>query len=113
MAWTLDHWYDGGHQAPASGRYLERTSPVDGTLVCRVADGGPEDVAAAVASAQRALRGGRRTSASVRGETTRSAVTWSSSRLRIGEYQKKSRLFCFTIAGLSSILMPSAHSPMK
>ncbi len=40
------------------------------------------------------------------GETTRSAVTWSSWRFSTGEYQKKSRLFCFTIAGLSSILMP-------
>lgn len=67
MAWTLDHWYDGAHRAPTSGRYLERTSPVDGTLVCRLADGGPDDVAAAVASAQRALRSWRRTSASVRG----------------------------------------------
>ncbi len=67
MTWTLDHWYDGALQAPLSGRYLERTSPVDGTLVCRLADGGPDDVAAAVASAQRALRDWRRTPASVRG----------------------------------------------
>jgi aldehyde dehydrogenase (NAD+) len=67
MAWTLDHWYDGAHHAPASGRYLERTSPVDGTLVCRRADGGPDDVDAAIASAVRALPAWRRSSAAVRG----------------------------------------------
>jgi aldehyde dehydrogenase (NAD+) len=67
MAWTLDHWYDGAHHAPASGRYLERLSPVDGTLVCRIADGSREDVDAVVASAARALAAWRRTPASVRG----------------------------------------------
>jgi aldehyde dehydrogenase (NAD+) len=67
MAWTLDHWYDGAHHAPASGRYLERTSPVDGSLVCRVADGDPADVDAAVASAVSALPAWRRTPPAVRG----------------------------------------------
>ncbi len=67
MTWTLDHWYDGALHAPASGRYLERTSPVDGSLVCRVAEGDEQDVDAAVASAQRALAAWRRTPASVRG----------------------------------------------
>ena len=43
------------------------------------------------------------TSASLFGEAIRSAVMWSSWRFSTGEYQKKSRLFCFTIAGLSSI----------
>ncbi len=67
MAWTLDHWYDGAHHAPASGRYLERTSPVDGSLVCRLADGGQADVDGAVGSAVRALPGWRRSPAAVRG----------------------------------------------
>jgi aldehyde dehydrogenase (NAD+) len=67
MAWTLDHWYGGAAHAPASGRYLERTSPVDGSLVCRIADGGPEDVAAAVAAAKAAQRAWARTPPAVRG----------------------------------------------
>ena len=67
MAWTLDHWYDGGPPSPGGGRYLERTSPVDGSLVCRLADGTREDVDAAVASAVRALPAWRRTAPAVRG----------------------------------------------
>ena len=67
MAWTLDHWIDGAPVAPAAGRHLERRSPVDGSLVCRVAEGSPADVDAAVAAARRALPGWRRTSAAVRG----------------------------------------------
>jgi len=67
MTWTLDHWIDGTAHAPANGRYLDRTSPVDGTLVCRVADGNADDVDAAVVSAARALPSWRRTPAAVRG----------------------------------------------
>jgi aldehyde dehydrogenase (NAD+) len=67
MAWTLDHWINGAAVAPASGHYLERHSPVDGTLVCRLADGGPADVGAAVVAAKAALPGWRRTAPSVRG----------------------------------------------
>ncbi|MEI7743904.1 MAG: aldehyde dehydrogenase family protein [Chloroflexota bacterium] len=67
MSWTLDHWIDGALMAPASGRYLDRTSPVDGTLVCRVADGSEPDVEAAVAAARRALPSWKRISAAVRG----------------------------------------------
>ena len=67
MTWTLDHWIDGAHRAPASGRYLERRSPVDGSLVCRVADGTQEDVDAAVAAAVRELPAWRRTPPAVRG----------------------------------------------
>jgi aldehyde dehydrogenase (NAD+) len=67
MSWTLDHWYDGAPRAPRSGGYIDRMSPVDGTLVARVADGNAGDVDAAVASAVRALPGWRRTSAAVRG----------------------------------------------
>jgi aldehyde dehydrogenase (NAD+) len=67
MTWTLDHWYAGAHHAPTSGRYLERTSPVDGSLVCRVADGDEHDIEAAVAAAQGALDGWKKTPAAVRG----------------------------------------------
>jgi aldehyde dehydrogenase (NAD+) len=67
MAWTLDHWINGTTRPPAGGRYLERTSPVDGTLVCRMADGDAEDVDAAVGAAQAAQRAWARTAPSVRG----------------------------------------------
>jgi aldehyde dehydrogenase (NAD+) len=67
MSWTLDNWYDGGPRAPRNGVYLDRMSPVDGSLVCRVADGTSEDVDAAVASAVRAQPAWRRTSAAIRG----------------------------------------------
>ena len=67
MTWTLDHWIDGALVAPSSGRYIERWSPVDGSAICRVAEGSPSDVDAAVAAAKRALPGWRRTSAAVRG----------------------------------------------
>ena len=67
MTWTLDHWYDGASQPPANGRYIDRTSPVDGSLVCRLADGSRADVDAAVASARTALAAWRRTAPSVRG----------------------------------------------
>jgi aldehyde dehydrogenase (NAD+) len=67
MAWTLDHWINGAPVAPANGRYLERTSPVDGTLVCRSADGNPGDVDAAVAAAKAAQRAWARTPPAVRG----------------------------------------------
>jgi aldehyde dehydrogenase (NAD+) len=67
MAWTLDHWIGGTAFAPATDRYLERASPVDGTLVCRVADGNEEDVDAAVAAAKAAQRAWARTAPAVRG----------------------------------------------
>ena len=67
MTWTLDHWINGAHVAPASGSYLDRRSPVDGSLVCRLANGNADDVAAAVAAAKAALPAWRRTAPSVRG----------------------------------------------
>jgi len=67
MTWTLDHWIDGAAHVPAAGRYIDRSSPVDGSPVCRVADGSQEDVDAAVAAASRALPAWRRTPAAVRG----------------------------------------------
>jgi aldehyde dehydrogenase (NAD+) len=67
MAWTLDHWINGASLEPASGRYLERWSPVDGSLVCRLADGDAADVDAAVAAARAAQRAWAKTPPAVRG----------------------------------------------
>ncbi len=67
MAWTLDHWINGASVAPANGRYLDRESPVDGSLVCRMADGTAPDVDAAVIAAKAAQRAWARTAPSVRG----------------------------------------------
>ena len=67
MAWTLDHWINGTPHAPANGRYLDRLSPVDGSLVCRVADGSQPDVDAAVAAAKAAQRPWAKTPPAVRG----------------------------------------------
>jgi aldehyde dehydrogenase (NAD+) len=67
MAWTLDHWIGGAPVAPANGAYIDRLSPADGSLVCRVADGGRADIDAAVAAAKAAFRGWARTAPSVRG----------------------------------------------
>jgi aldehyde dehydrogenase (NAD+) len=45
----------GGESAPAaSGEWLEKTRPADGTFLCRVARSGPVDVEAAVAAARAA-----------------------------------------------------------
>ena len=64
MAWTLDHWINGASHAPANGRYLDRTSPVDGSLVCRIADGTGPDIDSAVAAAKAAQRAWARTAPS-------------------------------------------------
>ncbi len=66
MARMLDHWYGGAAHPPVDGRYLERTSPLDGRLVSCVAEATPEDVDLAVASALEALKEWRRTSPSIR-----------------------------------------------
>ena len=44
----------GEERPPASGEWLEKTRPADGTLLCRVARSGAEDAAAAVAAARAA-----------------------------------------------------------
>ena len=67
MAWTLDHWINGASVAPSNGRYLDRMSPVDGSLVCRIADGAAPDVDVAVAAARAARRAWARTAPSIRG----------------------------------------------
>jgi alpha-ketoglutaric semialdehyde dehydrogenase len=45
---------DGGGVPAASGEWLEKRRPADGTLLCRVARSGSDDVAAAVRAARRA-----------------------------------------------------------
>jgi alpha-ketoglutaric semialdehyde dehydrogenase len=45
---------DGGGVPAASGEWLEKRRPADGTLLCRVARSGSDDVAAAVRTARRA-----------------------------------------------------------
>jgi aldehyde dehydrogenase (NAD+) len=53
---------DGEPRLARSGRWIEKVRPADGTLLCRAARSGQDDVGAAVASAQRAQPGwGERT----------------------------------------------------
>jgi aldehyde dehydrogenase (NAD+) len=63
----LDHWIDGASVAPRSGEYLETVDPMSGRPALRVASGGAEDVAAAVAAAKRAADGWRHFPAADRG----------------------------------------------
>ncbi|MGW3291035.1 aldehyde dehydrogenase family protein [Streptomyces sp. NPDC001002] len=50
----FEHWIGGHPVPPASGRHLDSTSPHDGELVFRIADGSAEDVEQAVLAAHRA-----------------------------------------------------------
>jgi len=50
----FEHWIDGHPVPPVSGRHVDSTSPHDGELVFRVADGSAEDVERAVTAAHRA-----------------------------------------------------------
>jgi len=50
----FEHWIDGHPVPPVSGRHLDSTSPYDGELVSRIADGSAEDVERAVTAAHRA-----------------------------------------------------------
>jgi aldehyde dehydrogenase (NAD+) len=63
----LDHFYGGAAHAPIAGRYIERTSPLDGRLVSCVAEATAPDVDRAVESAAEAFPAWRRTSPSGRG----------------------------------------------
>ena len=63
----LDHWIDGASVAPAGGGYLDAVDPSTGRAHLRVAAGDARDVAAAVAAAERARDGWRRTVAAERG----------------------------------------------
>ncbi|HVR48316.1 MAG TPA: aldehyde dehydrogenase family protein [Pseudorhodoferax sp.] len=51
--YTLDHFIDGADRAPAKGRYTEGFDPRTGQAISRVALGNAQDVALAVAAAQR------------------------------------------------------------
>jgi alpha-ketoglutaric semialdehyde dehydrogenase len=48
------NFVDGRAVPPASGTWLDKLSPADGTLLCRLARSGPEDVDAAVTAARAA-----------------------------------------------------------
>jgi aldehyde dehydrogenase len=50
----FDHGIGGHPVPPASGRHLDSTSPHDGEVVFRIADGSAEDVEPAVLAAHRA-----------------------------------------------------------
>lgn len=52
---TLHHFIDGAERAPAQGRYVEGFDPRTGQAISRVARGDEQDVASAVAAAQRAF----------------------------------------------------------
>jgi len=60
------NFIDGQFRPPASGRYLPNVEPATGRVIAEIADGGPEDVDAAVAAASRAFEGWRRTPAEER-----------------------------------------------
>jgi len=51
---TIPNLIEGQAVPPASGEWLDKLRPADGTLLCRVARSGAEDVAAAVAAARAA-----------------------------------------------------------
>ena len=61
------HFIGGEFVAPVSGSYIDSTSPATGEWVTRVAAGGAEDVASAVASAHAAFAGWRATKPADRG----------------------------------------------
>ncbi|MGC4998437.1 aldehyde dehydrogenase family protein [Streptomyces sp. DT195] len=50
----FEHWIGGIQVPPVTGRYLDSTSPHDGEVVFRIADGSPEDVEQAVTRAHQA-----------------------------------------------------------
>ncbi|MEU6573456.1 aldehyde dehydrogenase family protein [Streptomyces sp. NPDC046805] len=62
----FEHWIGGASVPPASGRHLDSTSPHDGELVFRIADGTAEDVEQAVTRAHQAQRAWGRTTTAER-----------------------------------------------
>ena len=62
----FEHWIDGHPVSPVSGRHLDSTSPHDGELVFRIADGSAEDVERAVVAAHQAQSAWRRTTTTER-----------------------------------------------
>jgi aldehyde dehydrogenase (NAD+) len=57
IAHEIPNLIDGQKAAAAGGEWLDKLRPADGTLLCRVARSGAEDVDAAVAAAARSQRG--------------------------------------------------------
>ncbi|MFE1950087.1 NAD-dependent succinate-semialdehyde dehydrogenase [Streptomyces sp. NPDC059524] len=66
-------WIGEGWEAAASGRTLAVDNPATGTVLCEVADAGPEDAARALAAAREAQQGWARTAPRARGEILRRA----------------------------------------
>ncbi|MGW0833406.1 aldehyde dehydrogenase family protein [Streptomyces prunicolor] len=62
----FEHWIGGRPVPPTSGRHLDSTSPHDGELVLRIADGSAEDVEQAVTAAHRAQQAWGRTTTAER-----------------------------------------------
>ena len=67
----IDNLIDGVDAAAASGRWLEKRSPVDGSVLCELARSGPEDVDRAVAAARRAQAAWARETPVARGDLVR------------------------------------------
>jgi aldehyde dehydrogenase len=61
-----DHWIGGEYVAPASGRYFENPSPVNGKTFCEVARGDADDIERALDAAHGAARSWGKTSATER-----------------------------------------------
>jgi aminomuconate-semialdehyde/2-hydroxymuconate-6-semialdehyde dehydrogenase len=53
----LQHFIDGRYQPSQNGKTIDKRSPLDNTLIARVAEGGQHEVDAAVQAARRALDG--------------------------------------------------------
>lgn len=64
----LENFIDGRLEAPRSGRYLDNYEPATGHVVSQVPSSDGADLDAAVAAAQRAFEGWRRTAADVRSQ---------------------------------------------
>lgn len=54
---NIDHFIGGSFVAPAQGGYFDKHSPVDGSVIARIGEGGRADVDAAVSAARGALKG--------------------------------------------------------
>jgi alpha-ketoglutaric semialdehyde dehydrogenase len=67
----IQNLIDGAHAPPIGGNWLEKLRPADGSLLCRVARSGAEDVDAAVAAARRAQPAWAERTAVERGEVVR------------------------------------------
>lgn len=72
MAKTFKNFIGGRWVAPSTGKYFRNTNPADTTdVIGRFPDSGPDDIAAAVASAKRGFEVWSRTPAPLRGDVLR------------------------------------------